>query len=140
MGAWRTAMPDRSWKAFERRLARALGSRRIAATGERAGADFQDGRFAYQAKRGRRFPSYLRDWLTGIVTAAALAGRIGVVVWKAKRVPDRDAVVVLLFADWLKLHTGPQTEAAAAMPQQRLATLPPASICARPGCGRPLPP
>ena len=43
-------MSDRAWKAFERRLARQLGTQRIPVTGERAGADFTDGMFAYQAK------------------------------------------------------------------------------------------
>ena len=32
-------MADKSWKAFERRLARRVGGRRIPVTGERAGAD-----------------------------------------------------------------------------------------------------
>jgi len=36
----------------ERRLARALGTERVPVTGERAGADFVDGVFAYQAKLG----------------------------------------------------------------------------------------
>ena len=128
-------MSDRSWKVFERRLARALGTRRIPVTGERAGADLQDGRFAYQAKLGRRFPAYLLEWLSGIVAAAARTGHIGVVVWKPKRVPDAEAVVLLRFADWAALHVGTPTTT----PRQRLATLPLASICARPGCGQPLP-
>jgi hypothetical protein len=48
---------DCAWKAFERRLARDIGSARIPVTGERAGADFQDGMFVYQAKLGRREPA-----------------------------------------------------------------------------------
>src|SRR5260370_23732792 len=67
-------MPDTTWKAFERRLAQALGTGRVTGrvpvTGERAGADFGDGMFGYQAKLGRRCSAYLRDWLAGVVAAA----------------------------------------------------------------------
>jgi len=97
---------DRAWKAFERRLARQVGTQRIPVTGERAGADFVDGLFAYQAKLGRRCPAYLRAWLAGIVTAGAERGRVGVVVWKPKGARDADALVVLRFADWRALHVG----------------------------------
>jgi len=76
-------MPDTTWKAFARRLAQALGTGRVTGrvpvTGERAGADFGDGMFGYQAKLGRRCSAYLRDWLAGIVAAAErpLGGRGG---------------------------------------------------------------
>jgi len=143
-------MSDRSWEAFEWRLARRLGTRCNPVTREQAGVDFETPQFALQAKLGHRFPSYLREWLSGIVGAAVRTGRIGVLVWKPKRVPDADAVVVLRFADWVKLHVGPKPLGAvlevadrAGAPQQarqRLATLRLASICARPGCRRPLPP
>jgi len=99
-------MPDRPGKAFERRVARALGTRRIPATGERHGADFQNGRFSYQAKLGRRFPAYLREWLEGIAAAAARTGRMGLVIWKPKGGRDRDAAVVLRFGDWVALRGG----------------------------------
>ena len=58
-------MPDKSWKAFERRIARKLGGKRIPVTGERDGADVVAGPFVYQAKLRRGLPSYLRDWLRG---------------------------------------------------------------------------
>ena len=77
---------DKSWKAFERRLARRVGGRRIPVTGERDGADvIADGAFCYQAKLRRGMPSYLRDWLRGIVAAGERSGTTGVVVWKAPR-------------------------------------------------------
>ena len=60
---------DKSWKAFERRLARRVGGRRIPVTGERDGADVDAGPFVYQCKLRRGLPSYLRDWLRGIVAA-----------------------------------------------------------------------
>ncbi len=73
-------------------------------TGERAGADFVDGMFAYQGKLGRRCPAYLRCWLAEIVTVAERRQRIGIVIWKPKGAQDRDALVLLRFADWLELH------------------------------------
>ena len=97
-------MADKSWKAFERRLARRVGGRRIPVTGERDGADVIAGPFVYQAKLRRGMPSYLRDWLRGIVAAGERSGTTGVVVWKAPRALDDEAVVVLRLADWQDLH------------------------------------
>ena len=96
---------DRAWKAFERRLARRVGTQRIAVTGERHGADFRDGLFAYQAKLGRRCPAYLREWLAGIVASAG-SERVGVVVWKPKGERDSEALVIVRFQDWRELHVG----------------------------------
>ena len=97
-------MPDKSWKAFERRLARRVGGRRIPVTGERDGADVIAGPFCYQAKLRRGMPSYLRDWLRGIVAAGERSGTTGVVVWKAPGARDDDAVVLLRLADWADWH------------------------------------
>ena len=141
-------MSDRAWKAFERRLARQLGTQRIPVTGERAGADFTDGMFAYQAKLGRRCPAYLREWLAGIVAAGDRRRLVGVVVWKPKGTRDREALVVLRFSDWRDLHVGTVRDAdAPTIPGERLETppvataVPPSSrfLCARAGCGNPLP-
>ena len=102
-------MSDRAWKAFERRLATRLGGRRIPVTGERDGADIVAGPFVYQAKLRQRMPSYLRDWLQGIVGAAERqpTPASGVVVWKAPNARDDDAVVVLRLKDWEAFH-GPE--------------------------------
>ena len=98
-------MPDKSWKAFERRLAKRLGGKRIPVTGERDGADVDAGPFVYQAKLRRGLPSYLREWLRGIVAAGERSGgATGVVVWKAPNARDDDAVVVLRLKDWQDLH------------------------------------
>ena len=87
---------DKSWKAFERRLARRVGGRRIPFTGiERGSADVIAGPFVYQAKLRRGLPSYLRDWLRGIVAAGERSGTTGVVVWKA---------LVLRLKDWQAWH------------------------------------
>ena len=98
-------MADKSWKAFERRLAKRMGGRRIPVTGERAGADvIGGGPFAYQCKLRRGLPSYLRGWLRGITAAGERVNSIGVVVWKAPNARDDDAVVVLRLRDWQDLH------------------------------------
>ena len=88
-------MADRSWKAFERRVAKRVGGRRIPVTGERDGADVDAGQFVYQAKLRRGLPSYLRDWLRGIVAAGERKNAIGIVVWKAPREKDDYKIVVL---------------------------------------------
>lgn len=107
-------MTDRAWKAFERRCARDVGTERIPVTGEREGADFEDARFCYQAKLGRRAPSYLRAWLAGIAGAGfrRSPAKIGVVVWKPKGARDEDAVVLVSWRDWVALQgpTGAATE------------------------------
>ena len=94
-------MPDKSWKAFERRLAKRVGGKRIPVTGlDRAGADVVAGPFVYQAKLRRGLPSYLREWLRGIVAAGERKNAIGIVVWKAPREKDDDTIVLLRLKDW----------------------------------------
>ena len=96
---------DKSWKAFERRIAARVGGKRIPVTGERDGADVVvDGVFCYQAKLRRGVPSYLRDWLRGITAAGERSGTTGVVIWKQPGARDDDAVVVLRMRDWCDLH------------------------------------
>ena len=97
-------MADKSWKAFERRIAKRVGGKRIPATGERDGADVVAGPFCYQAKLRRGLPSYLRDWLRGIVAAGERSGTTGVVIWKSPGARDDDAVVLLRLRDWEDLH------------------------------------
>ena len=95
---------DKAWKAFERRIAERVGGKRIPVTGERDGADVVAGPFVYQAKLRRGLPSYLRDWLRGIVAAGERSGATGVVIWKAPNARDDDAVVVLRLKDWQDWH------------------------------------
>ena len=100
-----TEMADRSWKAFERRIAKRVGGRRIPVTGlGRADADVVAGPFVYQAKLRRGVPSYLRDWLRGIVAAGERTGATGVVVWKQPHTRDDEAVVILRLRDWQDWH------------------------------------
>ena len=97
-------MADKSWKAFERRLARRVGGKRLACTGEKDGVDVDAGPFVYQAKLRRGLPSYLSEWLRGIVAAGERANAVGVVVWKPPRARDDDALVILRLRDWQALH------------------------------------
>ena len=101
-------MADKSWQAFERRIAKRIGGKRIPVTGERDGADVVGGGpFVYQAKLRRGLPSYLCEWLRGITAAGERVNAIGCVVWKAPHKPDDDALVILRLKDWQELH-GPQ--------------------------------
>ena len=118
-------MSNHTWKAFERRLASRLGGHRIPVTGERDGADIVAGRFCYQAKLRRGMPSYLRDWLRGIVGAAERRPGpcTGVVVWKPPRARDDDAVVVLRLKDWQALVTAHATRSGASGPDLGLESM-----------------
>ena len=94
-------MADKSWKKFERRLAKRVGGKRIPVTGlDRAGADVVAGQFVYQAKLRKGVPSYLREWLDGITASGERAGKVGIVAWKAPREKDADTIVVLRLKDW----------------------------------------
>ena len=97
-------MPDKSWKAFERRVAKKLGGKRIPVTGERDGADVDAGPFVYQCKLRRGLPAYLRDWLRGIVSAGDRCGSTGILIWKAPGARDDDALVLLRLRDWEDWH------------------------------------
>src|SRR5688572_25541075 len=97
-------MADRSWKAFERRLCRDMGTERIPVTGERDGADGATGLFAFQFKLRRSLPAWLGLWLAGIVGHAEARGKVGVLVLKRPRQEDADALVVLRWRDWVDLH------------------------------------
>ena len=103
-------MADKAWKAFERRVAERVGGRRIPVTGERDGADVVSEKFVYQAKLRRGLPSYLREWLRGIVSAGERKNSIGIVIWKSPRALDDDAVVVLRLKDWQALHGAETTK------------------------------
>ena len=95
---------DKSWKKFERRLAKRVGGRRLPNTGEKDGVDVVALPFVYQAKLRKGVPQYLREWLRGIVAAGERSGATGVVVWKAPGARDDDALVVLRLADWQDWH------------------------------------
>jgi hypothetical protein len=102
-------MADRGWKAAERALARDVGTTRIPVTGERHGADFAAGAFAYQCKVRRMLPAWLFAWLGGIVAAAG-PRRTGVLVLRRPRMPRADALVCVRWADWVDLVGTPSAD------------------------------
>ena len=98
-------MPEKSWKAFEREIARRLGGVRIPVTGlDRDGADVIAPAFHYQCKLRKGVPAYLTKWLAGITATAAQSGTTGVVVWRAPGTLNDDALVILKLADWVAWH------------------------------------
>jgi hypothetical protein len=106
-------MADKAWKGFERRVATRMGGRRRPVTGiDRGDGDAFTELFEVQCKLRRGQPSYLRDWLSGIVSSATPRGRIGVVVWKepGRGREDDDALVVLRLRDWIDLHGKPENQ------------------------------
>jgi hypothetical protein len=103
-------MPDRTWKAFERRLCRDMGTTRIPVTGERQGADGMTDLFSFQFKLRRSLPVWLWAWMDGITGHAKSHGKIGILVLKRPQQRDTDALVVLRWQDWQDLHGGPRAE------------------------------
>lgn len=96
-----------TWKGFERRCAEKMGGQRRPVTGiDRGDGDAFTEMFEIQCKLRAGQPSYLKDWLSGIVATASSRSRIGVIVWKepGKGKPDDEALVILRLRDWLDLH------------------------------------
>jgi hypothetical protein len=56
-----------------------------------------------QAKLRKGMPTYLREWLDGIVGTAIRVGKIGIVVWKEPRALDANAAVVMRLSDFVTL-------------------------------------
>lgn len=101
---------SKAWKAFELRCAKRLGGRRRPVTGiDRGDGDAYNAMFEAQCKLRKGVPSYLREWLDGIVASAAARDRVGVVVWKEPGTgrPDDDALVVMRWKDFVELHGEP---------------------------------
>src|SRR4249920_104402 len=100
-------MPTHSWKSFERRLCRDMGTERIPVTGERHGADGATALFCFQFKLRNVFPLWLWEWMHEIATTGTRHGKVGVLVLKRPRQRDEDALVVLRWKDWIDLHGSP---------------------------------
>ena len=106
-------MTDKTWKAAERRMAKALGTERIPVTGrqrDKHGADFEDGLVMYQAKWGYQQPGYILGWLIGICNTAASHGKLGAVIWQKYGGRTKDSLVVMRFEDYVALHGSPKEE------------------------------
>lgn len=98
-----------TWKAYELRVAKDLGGRRIPVTGiDRHGADVVSQMFHCQIKLRRALPAWLFAWLSGIVADAKPAGKVGILILRKPRMEDADALVVLRYADFVDLHGTPE--------------------------------
>jgi hypothetical protein len=98
-----------TWKAYELRVAKDLGGRRIPVTGiDRHGADVTTGLFHVQVKLRRALPAWLWDWLDGIRGDATSAGKVGVLILRKPRQEDVDALVVMSYGDFCDLHGTPK--------------------------------
>lgn len=96
-------MGDKAWKAFERRLARAVGTERLPVGGKRHEPDFvADGVF-YQAKLTKAVPAWQIEALDGVRAYAARVGATGVLVVKRPGDLTEDAIVMLHWGDWIAL-------------------------------------
>ena len=97
-------MTDKAWKAQERIVAAALGSKRNPNTGEKR-IDIDAGPFAVEHKARRRLPG----WLTGALRQArdGADGRTPIVVLSEVRQGVKAQRYVLLsLEDWLAWHGG----------------------------------
>jgi hypothetical protein len=97
-------MPDKTWKAFERRMSRDVGTERIPVTGERHGADAENAMFSFQFKLRRCIPAFIFEWMDGIVLTAQRRSKVGVLVLKTPRMRDEESLVVVRWKDWCDLH------------------------------------
>lgn len=94
-----------TWKAYELRVSKDLGGRRIPVTGiDRDGADVVTELFHIQVKLRKALPAWLWRWLDGIVGTARQERKIGILILRKPRMEDADALVVLKYSDWIDLH------------------------------------
>ena len=92
-------MPDKTWKAVERRVAKAHGTTRAGPTG-RLGPDAATNWLAIQVKHRKTLPQWMGDALRTIRSQAG-PGQLGIVV--AHEAGDRDSWVIMShkdFIDW----------------------------------------
>jgi len=98
-------MPDKSWKAFERRVSRDHGVERQPVTGERDGSDSQPHPlFVFSMKLRKSIPKSIREWSDSIHRCAVKYGKCGILIVKEPGKHDDNALVILRYRDWVDLH------------------------------------
>ena len=97
-------MPDKAWKATERRIAATLGGTRVPVSGRGRGdvPDVAHARFSIECKHRRTLPGWLLEAMAQ-AEAASARGRVPLVV--LHRAGDRhgDALAVLRLRDLARL-------------------------------------
>jgi len=91
-------MSEPGWKKFERRIAAALGGRRVRA-GELEQEDVEHEFLSVEAKLLKSVPACMREPLEQAVRNAP-AGKIPMVCMKEKKRKDDNALVFLRFKDF----------------------------------------
>ena len=97
-----------TWKAFERRVATDMHTKRLPVSGRQedlGGSDVEPTKlFGVSCKLGYTMPGYLSQWLAAICGWCAPRGLVGIVVWKKKGGRDKDAVVLMRYEDFVDLN------------------------------------
>lgn len=97
-----------TWKAWELRVGKQLGGRRVPVTGlDRDGADVVTPMFHAQLKLRKALPSWLFAWMDGIV-ATTPDGKVPLLILRKPRQEDRDALVIMRYGHFRDLHGDPQ--------------------------------
>lgn len=100
-----------TWKAYELRVSKDLGGKRIPVTGlDRHGADVITPMFHCQIKLRNSLPAWLFTWLEGIVGTAAQQNKVGILILRKPRQEDNDALVIVRYRDWVELHGAPDAK------------------------------
>ena len=95
-------MSDKAWKAYERRIAKEHHTARIPVLG-RKGPDFENDTVCGQVKLRKHRPANLTHWLDDVNEDAHRKGKVGVVFWRTPGEDHDQAVVILRYADYLRL-------------------------------------
>lgn len=93
-------MSDKSWKAFERRVAKMLGGRR---TGILGGEDIEHPVYSGECKLLQSLPAWLTK-LWAQTEANCPVGKIPVAMVKKNGGLDRDALTILRLGDFVELY------------------------------------
>lgn len=95
-------MPDRAWKATERRVASMIGGQRVPITGRQRGdvPDVDHPWPSVEVKHRKRLPAWIEDAM-GQARASARSGQLPIaVLHESQRQHTQDLFVVRL-GDWL---------------------------------------
>ncbi len=95
-------MPNATWKATERAVARRLGGERVPAPGRAGRPDVQHPVLSVEVKTRRRVPAWLLSAIGQAVRAAG-PGQVGVVVLHQTGRRHDDDLVLLRLADFCHL-------------------------------------